>query len=373
MSSTTTTRDASDRPIQGNDPALLRRINEVSVIRLLYGRPSPLPLSGIVRRTGLSRRTVEGVLAGLTQAGLVETGAETLPRSGAGRPARGYAFRGRAGSCLAVEVAASRVRAVVTDLTGTILTDVSDELDRYLGRDERLHAMIACARRALGHAGVHRRQLWSVAVSTPGVVHGDGAVTTSTTVPNWSDTDIAGPVGAWARAPVKVDNDVNAAARAEQWRGVAQDADTLLWVLVLTAGRAKASLILDRSLYRGWTGAAGEIGLLSRMTWTADVEERLRHLPTGHEPGAEQVEAMAARLTLPLAALVLIVNPPLLVLGGAPEDVAPGLADAVARRLEPLCHAVPRVVESTLGTDSVMLGTVRTALDEVERRLFAYA
>lgn len=355
--------------IHGGDPALLRRINAVSVLRLLYDR-APLPLSGIMRATGLSRRTIEGVLSDLVTAGLVEKDARVLPRGGVGRPPRGYGFHRRAGCCLAVVVAPAAVTAVVTDLVGEQLVEVRDEVAPEAGRDERLGAIIDCARRALRTGRLRRRELWSVAVGTPGVVRRGGLVSTCTTIPDWSDVDIAGPVGRWARVPVAVENDVNAAARAEQWHGVARDADTMLWVLVLNGARAKASLILDRTLYRGWTGAAGEIGLLSGLSWSPGAERRVAPLRSD-DPVITRAERKAHELALPLAALVLILNPPLLVLGGAPGDAVPGLGPAVTRQLQALCHTVPRVEESALGADSAMLGTIRTALDEVERRLFA--
>ncbi|MGC5413247.1 MarR family transcriptional regulator, partial [Streptomyces sp. DT225] len=57
--------------IAGGDSSLLRRLNSVAVLRVLYEAPS-LTLTELVRSTAVTRATVENALTGLVGQGWVE-------------------------------------------------------------------------------------------------------------------------------------------------------------------------------------------------------------------------------------------------------------------------------------------------------------
>ncbi|MCZ9338659.1 MarR family transcriptional regulator, partial [Streptomyces sp. TRM76130] len=79
-------------------------------------------LTEITGVTGLSRPTVEGVVDGLVEAGLVvETAAEKGTARRQGRPARRFRFRAEAGHLLGMEIGPHRVSGLLADLDGTVL------------------------------------------------------------------------------------------------------------------------------------------------------------------------------------------------------------------------------------------------------------
>ncbi|WP_143677181.1 MarR family transcriptional regulator, partial [Streptomyces scabiei] len=76
--------------LTGGDPSLLRRINSAVVLHALRATDHAT-LTEITTVTGLSRPTVEGVVEGLVEAGLVvERAAEEGAARRQGRPARHY-------------------------------------------------------------------------------------------------------------------------------------------------------------------------------------------------------------------------------------------------------------------------------------------
>ncbi|GIJ50404.1 hypothetical protein Val02_82500 [Virgisporangium aliadipatigenens] len=75
-------------------------------------------------------------------------------------------------------------------------------------------------------------------------------------------------------------------------------------------------------------------------------------------------------LAVGTAALVLTLDPQLVVFGGGFSRSADLVLDRLRRELEKLCLRVPDVRASTLGADSVALGALRFALNEVDHRLF---
>ena len=246
--------------LTGGDPSLLRRINSAVVLHALRGS-QPLTLTELTQRTGLSRPTVEGVVEGLMESGLVvEAPAGPCLARRQGRPARRFRFHAEAGHLLGVEIGAHRIRVVLADLGGRVLGSHFHAVDETADADERLERVRGDGRgaaapgggRAQHAVGGRGRQPRHRGGGRPGAA-GDGAA------------GLDGPAarGAAARSfhcPVLVENDANAAAVAEHWKGAAQGSDDIVFVLAgLSPG---AGSLIGGRLHRGFGGAAGEIGAL---------------------------------------------------------------------------------------------------------------
>ncbi|MGH3098676.1 MAG: ROK family protein [Streptosporangiales bacterium] len=374
-----------DQPYTG-DPALLRRINAVAVLRVMYAG-DPLRLAQVVERTGLSRRTVEAVLDELACDGLVRETPAGRGTGTVGRPARSYQFRTDVGHVLAVEVRRRRTVCVLADLAGEVVAESSRPVAATAERRERVGTVVAAARDALHRARVPKKRLRAVAVATPGVVRDGSDVTHCSILPDWTGFSLRGELASFFSCPVHVENDVNLAAIGERWRGACADVDTVVWVLV--GRRARVATIIDGTLYRGAGGAAGEIGWVPALGWSDVRDHALSFAGFEHTPESERaertlaaaahgdgaalasVDALAGTLAQGLAAVVLALDPACLVIGGGPARAGDVLSTAVRRHLEPYCLRLPDVRTSVLGDEAVLTGGVRAALNEVESQLFA--
>ncbi len=76
-------------------------------------------------------------------------------------------------------------------------------------------------------------------------------------------------------------------------------------------------------------------------------------------------------LAVGTAALVLTLDPQVVVLGGGFSRSADLILDPLAQELGRLCLRVPEIRASNLGADSVALGALRVALDKVDALLFS--
>ncbi|MFD4788512.1 ROK family protein [Streptomyces sp. NPDC058459] len=373
--------------LTGGDPSLLRRINSAVVLRALRDTDCAT-LTEITRATGLSRPTVEGVVEGLAEAGLVvERAAETGTARRQGRPARRFRFRAEAGHLLGVEIGAHRVVAVVSDLDGRVLGTQTREVDEKAPADERLEKLRGTVAELLRRTGVARNSLRAVGVGTPGIVEADGTVRLGTALPQWTGLRLGERLSRSFRCPVLVENDANVAAVAEHWQGAAKDTGDVVFVLAgLSPG---AGSLIDGRLHRGYGGAAGEIGALHLLGRGATPEALLsttdEPLPPLDEQAVTQVFALARkgdgsalaaverfiqRLVHDVAALVLALDPELVVVGGWAAGLD-GVLDPLRRELARYCLRPPAVALSLLGETVVATGALRLALDHVERQLFA--
>ncbi|CAM5282919.1 transcriptional regulator [Streptomyces abikoensis] len=90
----------------------------------------------------------------------------------------------------------------------------------------------------------------------------------------------------------------------------------------------------------------------------------------GDERAAEAVERFMRRLVHDVAALVLALDPELVVVGGWAAGLS-GVLEPLRRELSRYCLRPPQVVQSLLGEAAVATGALRLALDHVEKQLFA--
>lgn len=126
------------------------------------------------------------------------------------------------------------------------------------GRDDVIDLLAETVQVVLDSANLKRKQVTAVGVGTPGVVT-RGTVGGAANVPGFQqrfalDEVLSGRVG----LPVRVTNDVTAAAVGEHRLGAGRGVDNVLAVFVGTG--VGGGLILDGRPFEGGAGAAGEFG-----------------------------------------------------------------------------------------------------------------
>ncbi|MEY9846031.1 putative NBD/HSP70 family sugar kinase [Streptacidiphilus sp. BW17] len=383
--------------LTGGDSSLLRRINSAVTLRALRDG-QVLTLTQLVGGTGLSRPTVEGVIEGLIESGLVvEVDPATAAGAGRpgtegvrqrGRPARHFRFRAEAGHLLGVEIGTHGARAIISDLRGRTLGAYGRPIDETTEADERLTLVRGTVAELLRRGGISRDTIWAVGVGTPGVVDSEGVVQLGTALPGWTGLDLANRLRRSFRCPVLVENDANLAAIGEHWKGAAVGRSDVVFVLAgLSPG---AGSLIGGRLHRGFGGAAGEIGSLHLLGQEAEPSQLLS--PSGkrlHDPLDEAAVAQVlrlaqegdhtamdvrdrflARLVRDVAALVLAIDPQIVVVGGWASGLA-GVVEPLHEQLSRLCLRPPEVQLSALGDAAIAIGAVKLALDHAEAQLFS--
>ncbi|MPZ54139.1 MAG: ROK family protein, partial [Acidimicrobiia bacterium] len=353
------------------DPATMRRINEIHILRVLHAGGS-MTLTELMNATGLARRTTTLAVDSLIERGLATS--DDFPDSAraVGRPARRFSFRKKAGYVAAVQFAVHEVRALVCDIQARDTWEVRTPVHRTVHRRMRIGAAAKAVGAALEKAGVGYGDLWNVTMATPGLVVGSREVTLCQVLPDWSDFDLAKLFEHKFGCPVTVVNDVNAAAVAERWRGVGKGVDDLVWVL--TGRRSRAAIVIGGELVIGAEGAAGEIGWLSELGWNeladhpfsfhdasaGEAASKATHLMTAldkHDSEAlESVEVYARTLAPGLSALALVLNPRLMVLGGTAPLIGQPLLDATNQLVAERVLRAPEIHLSSLGEVAPAVG-----------------
>jgi predicted NBD/HSP70 family sugar kinase len=403
--------------LPSGSPRLLRRLNSAAVLHAIRAQ-GPTSRAELARVTGLSKPTVNEVVEFLLGAGYVTESmpggdGEGQPRR-PGRRARMLRFRSDLGHVLGIDIGANKTLALVTDLDGLVL---ATERRRTSGQERaRPEAMLAkvrvVARAALEAAGIEAAQLEAVGVGTPGIVGPAGEVTLAPQLGGWEGIQLGRRLGRSFPCPVLVDNEVHLSVLAERWRGAAQDVNDAFYVQ-LGVGIG-GGILIGGDVYRGASGAAGEVGYLplfdgelpreglgafehaagggafarlGRRAAAADATSALRELSGGRldsidaetvfaaaerddRAAAEVLDELLERLARGIAAAVVVLNPATVIVGGGISRAGERLLEPLERRIRELVPVPPQLVLSTLGDEAVALGAARLALQVVEERLF---
>jgi predicted NBD/HSP70 family sugar kinase len=396
--------DATAEPGQvGNGraarPQLLRALNE----QLLLSRIRELgscSRAELARLSGLSKPTVSLALANVERSGLVRVAGQ---RTGVpGRSAWLYEITPDAGFVLGLDIGLHYLRGALADLTGEIRAK-SSARTRASSVSGRVAELTRLADSLCAVAGVPRSAITQTVIGSPGVYD-----------PTRNAMALTGGLAGWDRPAVlprlrdafgpelAVENDVDAAALAEQAHGHGREFGSFAFVSIGTG--IGMGLVLDGRLHRGVHGVAGEIAYMpiSEGGGTDEQDARRRGAleaagsasavvraarragmrgpvsarrvfaaaAAGDERAAAVVAVEARLVAKATCAIVTVVDPELVVLGGGIGQ-APGFAAAVTAELRTMAPVMPEVRVSALGTDAVVDGCLASGADLAWKRLTA--
>ncbi|MGV9896320.1 ROK family protein, partial [Streptomyces tendae] len=230
----------------GTDLSRMREMNQLSIVWALRGNP-PSTVTELAGRAGLSRPAVDVLVQALVAEGWAQV-QEPGAGSVVGRPARRYRFRADAGHVLGIDVGVHKVLAVLSDLEGNLVRTLRRPVDPEAPPAARLAEVDGVIGDVLRATGMTPDDVWAVTVGVTGPVDAAGRTSLSTPLPGWTEADPVAHLAARFSCPVRVENDCKLSAVAERWKGVAQDADDI--VFLLAGLRTGAGLILDGALRR---------------------------------------------------------------------------------------------------------------------------
>jgi predicted NBD/HSP70 family sugar kinase len=380
------------QPVPGR-PRLLRTLNEQAALRALLAE-GPLTRARIAQLTGLSKVTASTLIERLEARGLVKSvGTADGSR---GPNAANYSLVPEAAYVVGVDVNPDRVVAATVDITGRVEGRIA--LDNDTSADP-VAVTCAAVRAAVEAAGAPPDKVRRIVVGAPGLVEpATRELRFSWDLPRWQEGLLVA-LRAQLDRPVAFENDANAAAIAEARLGAAKGvADYLLVWLGRGIGLA---LVLGGVLYRGATGAAGELGFLpvpgapaeTTPTSTGALGGAFQHLVGAENvlaiardagvfadsaeaavrmavamgpAGVPILDELARRVALGVGGLSAVLDPALVILAG---EVGRAGGEVLARRVElavaRIAPAAPRIATTGVPTDPVLHGVLLSGLDAV--------
>ena len=375
----------------------------------------PISRTDISKITELNIVTVSNYVSHYIKTGLVVEG--ELDESTGGRKPVLVELNPKAGYIVGVGLNMLNMVGVLVDLEINVITEIKRE--RLPENSEAtVLQMVDLAAEMIEKSEVDKTKIVGVGVGIPGIIDERGRTIRWPQSLGEKDVSVCLSIKDTfekrLNVPTFVENDANAAVLGEKWLGLDRDVKHLVYMF----SGVGVGIIVNGEIYRGATGAAGELGISSLKAsreeilsmakdlgrWEMDLgtTARARELVAkgnasvlkdlvGGDPKKitfkELVKAVKEKDPLALkvveeggfalgrkiAFLVNLLNPEIVVIGGGIEDCGAPLLDAIKAAVkewaveEAASHV--KIIPSAFGENAVALGVVGI----VAREVFAQA
>jgi len=378
-------------------PQLIRVMNEQLVLGHIR-TAGELSRADLARTSSLAKNTVSLALANLERAGLVRMSGV---RTGVPGPAAVlYQVNPEAGFVLGLDVGGHYLRGAITDLAGAVRARTSLRARARSGSG-RVAELAGLGAMLCAEAGIALTDVSQTVLGSPGIYDpARDALTLVGGLPGWDKPVVLRELRESFGDTLVLENDIDAAALAEQAHGHGRDVGSFAFVSIGTG--IGMGLVIGGRLHRGAHGAAGEIGFLPTTDGAAanaaDARRRGRLEAAASATGvvraarlagmqgpvsARSVFAAAGRgderatrvvaqeavlVANAICAIVAVADPDLVVLGGGIGQ-ADQFLDQVATHVRELAPVVPDLRVSALGDDAVVDGCLAAGTDRLWERL----
>lgn len=393
---------------------------ELAILQLIHSGMNNSRLE-LARQAGLSPASITAIVQRLITKGLV---VESEPsRSHLGRRPVPLEVRRDVAYLLGVDLGSFYLRIVITDINGNIAYKFQGRTEMQEGRERVLEKTFLSIHHAIRESNIPQAAIKGIGIAHSGVIDSNAGLVLSYPRPGqmaeWKNVPLRQIFQNEFKLPCLLEDSVRTATIAEKYFGKGRDLDNFLYIDVgMGIG---AGIFLDGKLYRGAGGRAGEFGHITvdengslcscgnngcletvassaaiiqavRTAIEQGIDSKIRELAGGDlgrvsieliaQAAAEDdslafrvLQKAASYIAIGLADLVNLLNPRVMIFGGALFRAVPQLLSDPVRRiikqrsLEKSANEV-QLQTSALGGEASALGGSRMIAERVLNDLY---
>jgi glucokinase-like ROK family protein len=394
---------------------------ELAILQLIHSGVNSSRLE-LARQAGLSPASITTIVQRLIKKELI-TESEPM-RSNLGRRPVPLEVRKNLAYLIGVDLGSFHLRVVVADINGNILHRSEARTEMREGRARVLERAFHSVRNAISDCALPPNVIKGIGIAHSGVIDSDAGLVLSYPRPGqmaeWKNVPLRQIFHDEFKVPCVLEDGVRTATTAEKCFGLGRDLNNFLYIDVgMGIG---AGIFLEGKLYRGAGGSAGEFGHITvdengplcscgnngcletvascaaiiqgvKTAIEQGIDSRIRDLADGHldrisieliaQAAAENdslafrvLQKAAAYIAIGLADLVNLLNPRVMIFGGALFRAAPQLLSEPLRRiikqrsLEKSANELQLQV-SSLGGEAGALGASRLMAEKILDDLYS--
>jgi glucokinase len=213
----------------------------------------------------------------------------------------------------------------------------------------------------------------AIGICAPGPLNiKTGVVLNPPNLPGWSDVPLAKLAEERFRLPVRIENDCNAAGLAEALHGAGRGHSHVFYAAIGTG--IGSGIVLDGKIFHGAHGAGAEAGHMtvdyrSSILCGCGTPGCIEALASGRvfdDAGDEDLDELAGRLGAWLGAVISLLDPGIIVLGGGVAQIGEALfgrlrAAAPRWTVNPYAEQIP-IVPAQFGAESGVIGAAAVVM-----------
>lgn len=375
----------------------------------------PISRTDISKVTELNIVTVSNYINHYIKKGLVLEG--ELDESSGGRKPVLVELNSKAGYIVGVGLNMMSMVGVLVDLEINVISEIRRERAPE-NSESVIQSMVNLAEEIIAKAEIDKSKIVGVGVGVPGIIDERGRTIRWPQSIGRKDLSVCLSIKdsfeKRLSIPTFVENDANAAVLGEKWLGLDRDVRHMIYMF----SGVGCGILVNGDIYRGTSGAAGELGIASASAdlqyanslstqlgrWEMDIgmtaiaKERIKKgektaikdyangdLEKVHfkhiiqavkekdDLALKVVEEAGKNLGKKIAFLVNLLNPEIVVIGGGIEDCGAPLLDTIKATVKEWAveeaSSQVKIIPSAFGENAVALGVVGI----VAREVFAQA
>lgn len=316
-----------------------------------------------------------------------------------------------------IDLGGTKISGAVSDKDGNILYMKTIDTLASEGSDNVVARIIWLINHVLSEHNVCKEDVIGIGIASPGPLNSEEGIIIETPNLPFKNFPLKNTVEKATGIKTFIDNDANAAALGESLFGAGKEVENLIYITVSTG--IGGGIIINKKLYRGKTGNAGELGhmtvepngprcncgnygcleVMASGTAIARVaRERLKHSENlndkdsllfscekisakevfecafkGDKLALEVVDYTSNYLGIGIASLINIFDPDMIVIGGGVSKVGDILFSrlrkiAVERSFKIMSSTV-KIVPASLGTDAGLVGALAIISSKIDIEL----
>jgi len=282
---------------------------------------------------------------------------------------------------IGIDLGGTKIAGILIAPSGKILMDVQIPTEAKKGKKQVLKN-IKKAIRLLIHS--HKGKVKAIGIGAPGpIIYEKGIVIGAPNLPGWKKVHIKDILEQEFKLPVFVDNDANCAALAELKFGAAKKCKHVIYMTISTG--IGGGIIIDRKVYRGAIGSAGEFGhmiimpngpkcscgnygclealasgsAIRRKTGMDAIALELA-ARQGDKKALQVIEKVGFYLAIGVANMVNTFNPEMVIIGGGLSNMRELLMKPILKNYKKYTLKLPqkyaKIVKAKLGGKAGVLG-----------------
>lgn len=385
----------------------VKGFNKHAALDLIRFAGGGLSRTDLADKMGLTRAAISLIVNDLLSSGVIQ---EAEVRSApSGRPPVILEINPQIGVVGGVDIGATHCSIAIADFTGRILQEVEFPFDIKEHPSTCIKIINDHLMRLLDSQGLTKSYLAGVGIGVPGPVNTEaGMVVSPPIMPGWDRFPIRATLEKIWECPVTLNNDAELGALGEWAYGAGRGENNIAYIKV--GSGIGAGLMLNKQIYGGTTGAAGEIGHITieengplcncgnhgclevfagghaiakeaqaivrsgKRTMLADLPpEKLnaREVANAARRGDLHAQEILSRagthIGVAVASLVNLFNPSIIIIGGgvaeAGDILTTSIRDAVRERAMRASEQSVRITTAMLGRRSILIGATVQAIN----------
>jgi predicted NBD/HSP70 family sugar kinase len=230
--------------------------SSVNIVIEAYLQHGTLSRSDLAALTGISRSGLTEIMQNLIEMGLLEEFPFIQEKQARGRPAVSLRFKASHGYFVGVSITDARSPVILADMQGNVVAEY--EIPANSTPEKTVSAIRRATNDLLRQADIAKNHLLGIGIAVTGVIDEHAGLCRYSAALDWKDVPIVKLVRESTGIEAHVRNDANAVAIGQKLFGKARDLQHFSSITL--GGTIGCAHFIERKLYRGYDGGAGEIG-----------------------------------------------------------------------------------------------------------------